>query len=195
MKIAVDFDEVLFLLVARMIKWHKKVYNFEPNYEDFRNYRFHEAFKTPEDVASRRYIDFALSQYSAKTQPLPFAVDVLASRMKNGDALFIASSSQVEVVDAKRLRLEKHFPSFFEDFHAANHYSLLNGPVRSKADICQEIDADVMIDDNPKHLLECAHFVKTPILFGNYPWNKGEFPTLVRAADWSEVDRILNTRA
>lgn len=195
MKIAIDYDEVLFLLVARMIEWHKRVYGFEPNYEDFHNYRFEEAFKTPEEVASHRYIEFALSQYSLFTPPLDYSFCVLEKQKKIGSQLYIASSSQTEVVEVKRKRLEMHYPGFFEDFHAANHYSFLDGPVRSKADICREINADVMIDDNPKHLLECANVVKLPILFGDYPWNRGKFPELIRAADWLAVEQILNTRA
>lgn len=192
--IAVDFDEVLFLLVQRMIEWYEIIYNEKLNYEDFCHYRFYEAFKTTEAIASQRYIDFALSDYSAETLPLPDAFDVLSQRKMAGDEIYIASSSQIEVVEAKRLRLKNHLPEIFADFHAANHYSLLDGPVRSKADICIELKADVMIDDNPKHLLECINYVKMPILFGDYPWNKGDFPQLIRVANWLEVGEILDTR-
>lgn len=194
MKIAVDFDEVLFPLVLRMMERHETLYGVKLDYDDFRNYRFNEALKVGEDEASNYYLDFALSEFSIKTLPLAHAFDVLLKRKTAGDRLFIASSSQVEVVESKQMRLDQHFPGIFEVFHAANHYSMLGGPVRSKRDICLEIEADVMIDDNPRHLLECVGAVKYPILLGDFPWNKGEFPTLIRARDWREVDQILDSR-
>lgn len=192
MKTAVDFDEVLFFLVSRMIEWHDNLFDTQLDYEKFCHYRFFEAFGTTDEEASRRYIDFARSDYSVRTLPILNAFNVLSRRKNLGDKFYIASSSQIEVVESKKQRLENHFPNIFEDFHAANHYSLLDGPTRSKADICCEIGADVMIDDNPKHLLGCVDCVKIPILFGDYPWNKGEFPTLIRAANWHEVEEILN---
>lgn len=194
MVIAVDFDEVLFLTVLEMIDWYEKEFGFRPDYEDFKNYRFHEAFKTDQDTATVRYIDFANSDHSQNISPLSAAVDVLKRRIGFGDKPFIASSSQVEVVESKQKRIEKFYKGIFHDFHAANHYSLTDGPVCSKADICRQIEAGVMIDDNPKHLLECVPFVKIPILFGHYPWNRGKFPGIYRAADWQEVEIILDAR-
>lgn len=194
MRIAVDFDEVLFLLVSRMIEWHDNLFGTKLDYEDFRNYRFHEAFKTSNDIATRRYIDFALSDYSFETSPISNAYDVLVRRKQMNDQLFIASASQVEVVDSKKNRLLRHFPELFEDFHATNHYSLLGGRVRPKAEICADLAVDVIIDDNPMHLSDCAGIVKFPILFGDYPWNRGDFPQLIRAADWRDVEKILNTQ-
>jgi|GEM_PF-2567465 len=192
MIIAVDFDEVLFLTVSEMIDWYENLYGFRPDYKDFKNYRFHEAFKTTQDVATVRYIDFANSLHSQNILPLPRALDTLNKRKNQGDTVFIASSSQVEVVDSKRQRIDTHYPGIFKDFHAANHYSLLNGPVCTKADICRKIGAEVMIDDLPKQLLECVGVVKYPILLGDYPWNRGEFPGLIRAANWQEIDEILS---
>jgi len=192
MIIAVDFDEVLFLTVSEMIDWYENLYGFRPDYEDFKNYRFHEAFKITQDEATVRYIDFANSAHSQAISPMAHAVSVLQKRLQLGDQPFIASASQVEVVESKQKRLDIYYPGIFQKFHAANHYSLANGPVCTKADICREIGAEVMIDDLPKHLLECVGVVKYPILLGDYPWNRGEFPGLIRAANWQEIDEILS---
>ena len=194
MKIAVDFDEVLFLLVEPMIEWHDQLYGTKLNYEDFCNYRFHEAIKSTEKEASRRYIDFALSEYSLKTPPIVNAHSVLSKRKAGGDTLHIATSSQIEVVEAKKNRLEKHFGGLFDGFHYTNYYSLIDGPIRSKAEICQELGIDIIIDDNPEHLTACTGCVQTLILFGDYPWNKGDYPGFMRAANWTEVEQILNSR-
>lgn len=61
---------------------------------------------------------------------------------------------------------------------------------RSKAEICPEIAATHLIDDQPKHCLAVAEVGVTPILFGEYGWNAPgpSIPAdMLRAKNWQEV--------
>lgn len=66
----------------------------------------------------------------------------------------------------------------------------------SKGVICQSVNADVLVDDNARHLrdaLECGLPAGGALLFGNYAWNKtaGESEDLFVCTDWRAVkDRI-----
>ena len=74
------------------------------------------------------------------------------------------------------------------------------GPDRPKGEVCAEIDADILVDDN-LHNLEGARQNGVPhlLMFGNYPWQVFqdiEVSGLVQCKDWErvreEVERIAN---
>ncbi len=60
---------------------------------------------------------------------------------------------------------------------------------RSKAEICQEIAATHLIDDQPKHCRAVAEVGVTALLFGTYGWHRGEHlpEGVIRVANWREV--------
>ena len=64
---------------------------------------------------------------------------------------------------------------------------------RSKGDICQQIGADIIIDDNIHHIIDSTSKSKMfGLLFGSYEWNQIEKPTVtvvIRCCNWSEVER------
>ncbi len=66
----------------------------------------------------------------------------------------------------------------------------------SKGEVCKAIGADILIDDNIKHLRtarECG--VQHLVWFGNYPWNRvGESSddSVVRCDDWTAVKEVID---
>lgn len=70
--------------------------------------------------------------------------------------------------------LDTYFPGTFVDVHFGNHYAL-SGPSMSKSEICKQVGAQVLIDDNPRYALECAQAGIQVLLFdwdGSYAWSK-----------------------
>lgn len=70
----------------------------------------------------------------------------------------------------------------------------------SKGDICQRIGADVLIDDNARHLhnaLEHGLSVGGAILFGEYPWNaeSRDDGELKYCSTWNDVKTIVDKLA
>ena len=80
--------------------------------------------------------------------------------------------------------LEKYFPGVFTEIEHVG----LDG---SKGEVCQRLKADVLIDDNYKHLVsarECG--VDSLVWFGDYPWQTEALSDMraVRCRDWREVE-------
>ena len=85
----------------------------------------------------------------------------------------------------------------------ATHFKGGRKITRSKVDICAEIGAREMIDDQLKHCLAVSRIGVRAVLFGDYAWNRCEegLPDgIVRARNWPEVlrhfgiyDRATNT--
>jgi 5'(3')-deoxyribonucleotidase len=63
------------------------------------------------------------------------------------------------------------------------------GQTKTKGEVCAEIGADVLIDDNVKHLLSALeHGVASAVWFGDYAWQDGTVPSnIIRCRDWSAV--------
>jgi hypothetical protein len=72
-----------------------------------------------------------------------------------------------------------------------NHWGL-TGEKRTKAELCSELGARVLIDDLVDYARQCSHVVDRVIIFGEYPWNGGEGPhNAHRAADWSRACELI----
>jgi hypothetical protein len=70
--------------------------------------------------------------------------------------------------------LDRHFGlHVFSEVHFGNHFAM-HGTSRTKAQICREVGADVLIDDNPAYAYDCALHGLHVLLFNwnmRYPWS------------------------
>ena len=81
--------------------------------------------------------------------------------------------------------LDNYLASCFQSVEHVGHD-------RSKGEICAQIGADVLIDDNMKHLVSALeHGVPAngALHFGDYPWNKQEnLPDgVVKCLNWKQI--------
>ena len=64
---------------------------------------------------------------------------------------------------------------------------------QSKADVCREIGAEIMIEDVPDHVVSCANAGIRVLLF-DQPWNRGEMACngrIERVRSWDEALVLL----
>jgi hypothetical protein len=52
--------------------------------------------------------------------------------------------------------IAQHYPDIFSHIHLGNHYSS-TGAVRSKGEMCEAIDARLLVDDSLKYALQVAN--------------------------------------
>lgn len=128
------------------------------------------------DESARIVHDFFESQHFQEGIPvIPGAQRSLASLSTLYDLVVV--TSRQHVIREPTLRwLNAHFPDTFVDVHFGNHYAL-TGPSKSKSEICKQVGAQVLIDDNPRYALECARAGIHVLLFdwdGSYAWSKTE---------------------
>lgn len=62
-----------------------------------------------------------------------------------------------------------------------------NEAAKSKGEICKDLGADLLIDDNPSHCQSATDEGIATILFGEYGWHQDAEEDAVRCKDWPSV--------
>lgn len=86
--------------------------------------------------------------------------------------------------------LAEHFSNLFKSIQFTNHFGTTS---LTKAQVCQDIGADLLIDDHLNHAELAAQCGVNVFLFGDYPWNKADSlpPNITRVRDWVDVAQKL----
>lgn len=184
--IAVDCDDVLIETTERLVREYNRRYgthvtmrnaflSVNPEWEVERQEmftRFHEISSSPESraVAPRS--------------------DAIAAVKR------LSEHHELHLVTARFIELElvtlQMINTYFKDcFTEINHVG-----DQSKGDICRAIHADILIDDNAKHLIDAKNCgVGSTIWFGEYPWQEHDSDFVdytARCKDWYEVEREID---
>ena len=81
--------------------------------------------------------------------------------------------------------------------HFGNHFAL-EGASRRKSEICRDVGAHVLVDDNPQYALDCAEAGVEVVLFDwerRYPWSKalgaGEHERVRPVPTWRDAEAAI----
>lgn len=195
--IAVDIDEVLGAFVYSLSKWHNRVYGTNYTENCFFTYSFSELPGFGDKATSIQKVnEFFKSEEFVNIPPLPGAREILESH--KGNFRFIVVTARNSAIEKEtRAWLDRHYPNCFEDYYFAGSYDPTQR--RTKGEICREIGAICLIDDNVHYAVEASTAVGTSILFGEYAWNTSKRPeyvhpnipsNVVRIGTWNHVDLI-----
>lgn len=132
-----------------------------------------------------------------KIPVIPGAKEGLATLKAKGFRLVIVTSRQLVIQEATKDWLRRNFPEdTFDEVAFGNHWGK-KGSKTSKQDLCNELGASILIDDNYNYIKEVAEAGLHGVLFdldNTYPWNNSDkLPErAARASSWtSVVDQIL----
>ena len=125
--------------------------------------------------------------------------------LKNRYKLAIVSSRSQEIHKETFEWIDKEFPGVFEEIHFAKIYDdagsssreeVLKKLKQTKAEVLKEIDADYLIDDQPKHCIAAAEAGITSLLFGDYKWNRDIKlrPNMIRTKTWQDVKEYFDAQ-
>jgi 5'(3')-deoxyribonucleotidase len=183
--IAVDIDDVLADHVAAFVAFSNSRYGTDlgkHNYDD----RWSNLWAVERDEIERRALEFHTPESIMEYELIEAAQDALVLLAKRYD-LAIVSARPRHVLDATHTWLYKHFGPIFKEVHFVPYWEVENR--KSKADICNEIGANYLIDDIVKHCNVAAESGVKPLLFGDYSWNQAEDinENVVRVKNWQEV--------
>jgi len=164
---------------------------------DFKSYHFSGALGMSDAEASaavQRF--FASRHFLRELAPLAGARDVLLRHARSFRFVVVTSRS-LDIADATRAWLDEHFagcfaaPPLFGCAYGA-------GVRRPKSELCREIGAVMLIDDQLAYAREAAAAVERVVLFGRYAWNalsdedEAALPANVkRVGAWADVDEVL----
>ena len=198
--IAVDLDEVLGEFVPSLLAFHNATYATSLTLSSFHSYLFHEVWGGSFDDAVHKVHAFFDSPHFHHMPPLPDALPTLTALSPHA-TFHIVTARQLSIQPHTERWVAQHFPHVFASIQYGNHFDRHGGVSRSKADMCVQVGARVLIDDSATHARAVAGVVDWVLLFdrdGTYNWSKGRpeydvgMPDNVRRVhSWKEVEAFL----
>jgi 5'(3')-deoxyribonucleotidase len=137
----------------------------------------------------RRLHQIQLSEEFLAIAPRPDAIEVIP-RLSERFELHLVTARELPVLPVTTQMVERYFPGYITDIRHV-------GADHSKGEVCQEIRASVMIDDNVRHLDDALkHGVEVTMCFGDYPWQLEQHQVaeqlhIVRCRNWYEIEKRL----
>ncbi|XP_014499881.1 uncharacterized protein LOC106760946 [Vigna radiata var. radiata] len=195
--VAVDVDEVLGNFVSALNEFIADRYSSSHSVSEYHVYEFFKIWNCSRDEANTRVHEFfETSYFKSGIQPIPGA-QVALRKLSRFCNLSVVTSRQNVIKDHTIEWIEKHFSGLFQDIHFGNHFAL-DGVSRPKSDICRSLNANILIDDNPRYAIECAEAGIKVLLFdyeNSYPWSKtdsaDQHPLVTKVKNWDEVEQQL----
>lgn len=125
--------------------------------------------------------------YSVSLPSVKGAVEGISRLKQQGHILYIATARtefmHPDVITMSEQWLSRVFPnSFNRVFYRLN---------TSKLQTCLDLEADIIVDDNPKVVEECSRYGIRTIVF-SCPWNQNQ-QSSERVHNWQELlEKILS---
>ncbi len=183
--IAVDLDDVLVDFNGSFLRWHNQKFGSNVNYGDIVDSDMTGIYDVDFVTLVNRFYQFCTDDWQSLT-------------VMSGSEEALASLSRIGILHNVTARCESlrpvtehmlgtYFPGVFKKLHFTNGVTIKYPErKRSKVEVCREINARVLIDDN-KRLVD--EFANTDISFlvPDRPWNQGVLPrNAVRCGLWHD---------
>lgn len=183
--IAVDCDDVLVSTSPFFVDLYNKTYGTNGTLEHA-HFASPDVWKADEQTILDRW--YAMTEHEDYKKLAPTAQEVAVLRR-------LAEVHDLHLVTARK-EVERDFTEYMLDQHLKGVFQSMTfvGWTGSKGDICNNLQADVLIDDSFRHLAsahDCG--VSNLLWFGDYPWQTdvpGDVP-VVRCAGWQEVEKEI----
>lgn len=187
--IAIDCDDVVVETSPNILKYYNKTYGTHIELKNLYSEDNTYWGVTTTGEAIRRVEEYLKTDEYRRIPPFKETVASIAKLAKHHELHIVTGRSEFLAV-ATETMLEQYFPGMFASIEYTGMFA--NRP-RSKADVCAEIGADLLIDDHLGHAKSVAKRGIDVLLFGDYPWNQMEtLPAHIRRAkDWIAVEQIL----
>jgi uncharacterized HAD superfamily protein len=144
----------------------------------------------PKEEAEKIINDFYTTNYFKEIPPMANSSYALSEIKKQGHNLFVVTGRRYSLVEETKLWIEKHFPGIFSGIYHTNSYCS-TGVRLLKSQMCIDINADSIVDDDMIHILDCAS-KGIKVLVYDHPWNRKELPdNAVRFFDWNEIIELI----
>jgi 5'(3')-deoxyribonucleotidase len=194
--IIVDIDDVISDYASSVVRFARRKYdkNFT---HDKMSENWGEMFNITPREWLKSYEQFLIEERFYKDPPIIDGAFGTLDKLKPEFSLVVLTSRPMFMRDDTLKWLGDNFPGIFNETLFANIYDKYNDDgsnlstltKHTKAEMCQEIGAAYLIDDQPKHCNGAAKIGVKSLLFGDYSWNRNVeiVDGVVRVADWSKV--------
>lgn len=196
--IAVDCDDVIVETMPLVIQHYNQTYGTNLTLADAYT-------KDPTVWGVERYEDVVgrvnayMEEHAESLKPMQYAIDALVELSQRHELHLITGRADL-LQEATEKWIEQHLPGLFTGIQLTNYVVSDDQAhtLRSKLEICQQIKADILIDDHLHHAAQVAGGGITVLLFGAYPWNASDIilpSNVIRVKDWHDVLEYCETAA
>ncbi len=189
--IALDIDDVLIHFYDGITRYHNALYGTTLTRKELTTYHFEQLWKCPREEMVRRVMEY----YHSKEHELIEAIEGVHAALTRHKRRFryVCITARPDSVRAHTLPiLERHFPKLITSAHFLGHLELGSTNARSKAEVCHEIGAVLLVEDS-LYNAEIAAKAGIPVLLIDTPWNQTpHLHALIRRVfDWNEIDAVF----
>jgi FMN phosphatase YigB (HAD superfamily) len=137
----------------------------------------------------KRILDDWITNHS-DAEPVQGAIGALTALSQQFNIVLITARDP-KIRDDTEHWLKKHFTGLYDDLHVIGNFKVVDKP-KTKGEVCAEIGASWLIDDNPEHCLSAINHGIETILFGDYGWHFDAPEHLTACKDWPAVLEYFN---
>lgn len=194
--IAIDCDDVLTDTLPQVVEDYNKMYGtrlgLDHMYRDVSEVAEAFGVSSGQEAIQRLHVIYRKKGYYEALKPIDGAIEAVKELAKKHE-LHVVTGRQSFLESATRYTLDTYFPNMFQSVEHTNYYkddTEKDAIHRSKAEVCRQIGADILIDDHITHCVDVLEAgVERVVLFGNYPWNTQDVLVagMTRCANWKEV--------
>jgi 5'(3')-deoxyribonucleotidase len=196
--IAVDIDDVLTSQNEAMMHFVNRHFGLNHTIEDYNvegeYWRYwQKVWGVDHEEGFRRWRAFMDNGGLEAQELMPHVFEVTKRLNKRYDFI-VVTARQDEFAETTKAWLNKHLPRRFIDVRFVPAF--VGDKQVTKAEICLEVGASYLIDDNVEHCSLASEAGIECLLFGNYGWNRTKkLPKrITRVKDWLEVEKYFNAR-
>lgn len=186
--IAVDFDDVIFDCNATLAEYHNATY--ETNYApaDMTSWQLEDTWGCTLDEAVRRVGEYLKTEFHNQAPLIEGASEGLKELKRLGYRIVLVTSRADDVRPQTEAWIARNIEGSFDEMHFINHFDASTPRFWSKADVCREIGAGVLLEDAVHHSENVAGSGILVLLF-DAPWNQEEqeHERIIRVKDWPEA--------
>lgn len=177
MKIAIDFDEVLFPTLERVLEIYNKRHDTNIGLSQITTYSLYECL---DNIVADEVISlFVEKNVYSNLQPYKGSVKAIKTLVDKGHEIYVATASDIRNMEWKEILLQRHFPFIPK----ANLIRIHNKKL---------LNVDVLIEDKLDNLRQT--FAER-VCF-NQPWNYDESAdcaySIYRIHHWGEIINVIN---
>ncbi|KAF9229612.1 hypothetical protein BS17DRAFT_771683 [Gyrodon lividus] len=181
--IAIDLDDVLSSTNDLVIRWHNETYGSDMDLSKAYYYCYSKNPHWGSTATTRTKVKrFYGSNKLGEALPVPGAREGVHALRILGFCLIIVTARGMDAYADSWSWVQRWFPECFTSMVCVGQFASNGSSKRvSKAEVCIDIGAKLLIDDSMDNALACAQYAapdgvaKVPppvLLFGAYEWNK-----------------------
>lgn len=182
--IAIDIDDVIIETSPHLVTYYNRTFGTNVAVKDMYPSNLRPWGVSDKAAWVKRVEAYLATEEFQSISPSPETVASLV-RLARSNVLHVVTGRSIALELLTNNMVNKFFPGIF---HSVIFTGLLDKK-RGKAEVCQELGAEFLIEDHLGHALPVAETGINVLLFGDYPWNQAdELPSnVVRVKDWTAV--------